>query len=107
MQTDEDEVKCWKWSTCNVKSLKNKVAHFKQVFQEDEVVALQETHTEKWQADNVRLRLGFDGGVFSCYGPAARGTALLWRKPWARWRKVDAKDEEGRMAGAVLTKNDR
>ena len=60
------------WSTCNVKSLNGKVPHFKKAFCHHEVVAMQETHTEKWQESGIRLRLGFDGGVF-CLAAARQG----------------------------------
>ena len=102
MDNDKDN-ECWKWSSCNVKSLKGKIAHFKQVFQHDEIIALQETHTKAWQESGIRLRLGFDAGIFSSYGSGARGTALLWRKPWSQVG-TGKKDKEGRIAGAVLQK---
>ena len=99
-RVSDDGSNSWSWSTCNVKSLKNKVPHFKKVFEDTEVAALQETHSEKWQEDSIRLRLGFDEGVLSSYGPAARGAALVWRRPWILVAKN--KDTEGRIAGAVL-----
>ena len=94
------------WSSCNVKSLKGKVQHFKEVFKHDEIVAIQETHLKKWQEGRLPARLGFDGAVCSSYGAQARGTALLWKKPWKVHEECKVIDEEGRFAGAVLVKGD-
>ena len=50
----------------------------------------------------MRLRLGFDDGIFSSYGPGARGTALLWKAPWTLEAGTKMKDGDGRIAGAIL-----
>ena len=46
MSENAASVKPWKWSSCNVKSLKGKLPHFKKIFHDNEIVALQETHVE-------------------------------------------------------------
>ena len=101
--TANDSDVCWSWLSCNVKSLKGKISHFKQSFANEGVVALQEVHTKKWQEARITQQLGFDDACFSSYGSGSRGAALLWRKPWTAVSSIKVSDDEGRIAGAILS----
>ena len=100
--TDDRAKEVINWSSCNVKSLNGKLAHFKKILQRCEIAALQETHSVKWQETFTRIGLGFDGGVFSHFQKNARGAAILWKKPWVQFQKATIADNKGRVAGAVL-----
>ena len=93
-----------KIASCNVHALKNnQLNHFKEVFKNNNVVCLQETHGKPSTIKLVTKRLGFENSVFSLINKQARGSAVLWRDG-----KLIAKetDEKGRIAGVALELND-
>ena len=69
-----------KIASCNVHALKNsQLNHFKEVFKNNNIVCLQETHGKPTTIKLVTKRLGFANSVFSLISKQARGATVLWR----------------------------
>ena len=89
-------------SSCNVAGFtKNKIRHFKNVLKTSNIACLQETHGRSSDSTRRIRALGFDEGVFSLFTNAARGSAILWKRPY---KKVGMEwvDKNGRLAAVVL-----
>ena len=85
---------------------KEKVLHFRKSFKNSSIVCLQETHGEEKNIKSRIASLGFDDGVFSLYNKAARGSAVLWKKPFERIGN-EWIDNQGRIAGVVLRQGEK
>ena len=92
-------------ATCNVRGLTNeKISHFKDAFKENSILLLQETHGTPGQLKGKVERLGFKEGIFSLLERQARGVGILVRNGIEISHQVQ--DEEGRIVGATLSKDD-
>ena len=68
--------------TCNVAGLtKEKIPHYRQLFEDVDVLCLQETHGKRKEITKTVQSLGFKKGVFSLASTQAKGVAILWRDP--------------------------
>ena len=93
-----------KIASCNVHALKNsQLNHFKEVFKNNNVICLQETHGKPTTVKSITKRLGFKNSVFSLFHKQARGAAVLWREGNLIAKEVD---KNGRIAGVALELND-
>ena len=91
-------------ASCNVHALKNsQLNHFKEVFKDNNIICLQETHGKPTTIKLVTKRLGFENSVFSLINRQARGSAVLWRDGNLLAKETDSK---GRIAGVSLELND-
>ena len=81
----------------------NQLNHFKEVFKNNNIVCLQETHGKPTTVKLITKRLGFANSVFSLINKQARGSAILWRDGTLIAKETDTK---GRIAGVALELND-
>ena len=85
-------------------ALKNsQLSHFKEVFKNNNIICLQETHGKPSNVKLITKRLGFSNSVFSLINKQARGSAILWRDGSLIAKETDSK---GRIAGVSLELND-
>ena len=69
-----------RFGSCNVAGFtREKFKFFRKIFENYDVMCIQETHGEKKDSLSRVAKLGFSKGCFSVHTKATRGSAVVWK----------------------------